>query len=379
MTAHLWEVDRNRILQIPVGATTSKDRLVWHYSKNGIFSVSSCYHMIFSDISSVTQPGNEEGQGSGDSTINWSVIWKLNIPPKVRMFLWRATLDTLPHRAELFRRRIASSPFCERCPESEETSMHILRACRGLDEIWLAAPFSMQLEIGNISFWAWLVMLKKRLEPDTFLLAVVVMWKTWETRNLETHGTKRYAPTDIVTWGQEFLERYWSAQVSIPVSAVPSTPSVWCASPPGFIKINTDASFPVNGSDALVSMVARSNSGECVWWSKKRIIGRPLPVDGEALAFLHGLQIAINHGWRSVIMESDCLQLVNSLSRATSSLASFGAILESCVELFPLFQNISFCYIRRLGNVLAHRLATSIVIPCSEGASLPPELDSIDE
>lgn len=33
MSAHLWEIDRNRILAIYIGAPNSRDKLVWHCSK----------------------------------------------------------------------------------------------------------------------------------------------------------------------------------------------------------------------------------------------------------------------------------------------------------------------------------------------------------
>lgn len=110
ISTHLWEVDKQRILQIPVGTATSRDRLIWHYSKNGAFSVASCYHMIFADttIASPELP-RDEGSGSNSHQINWTLVWRLKVPPKVRMFIWRATLNVLPHRAELFRRKISQT------------------------------------------------------------------------------------------------------------------------------------------------------------------------------------------------------------------------------------------------------------------------------
>lgn len=63
-----------------------------------------------------------------------------------------------------------------------------------------------------------------------------------------------------------------------------------------------------------MSMVTRDSMGVCVWWSKKRIVGRPSPADGDALAILHGMQIAKEHSWKNVVLESDCLQFVNCLS-----------------------------------------------------------------
>lgn len=102
---------------------------------------------------------------------------------------------------------------------------------------------------------------------------------------------------------------------------------------------------------------------------QEMIVQRPKPVDGEALAILLGLQRALAHGWHKVIMESDCLQVINCLSRNYSSLTSYGAILDACLELKPLFESLQFCFIRRKGNSLAHRLATLFVIPSSEGIS----------
>lgn len=63
-------------------------------------------------------------------------------------------------------------------------------------------------------------------------------------------------------------------------------------------------------------------------------------------------------------MESDCLKLINRLASNSSSLASYGAILDSCLALKPCFENISFSFIHRMGNSLVHRLATLAVIPC---------------
>lgn len=140
----------------------------------------------------------------------------------------------------------------------------------------------------------------------------------------------------------------------------------WQPPPLGVIKINTDVGLPANSSDSWISMVVRDSSGSCVWWSKKRIIGRPKPVDGEAQAILHGLNIAVVHGWRNIVVESDCKQLISCRSRPSRSLASFRAIVDACPELSSFFHSICFCFIRRSGNLLAHRLATLADIPCLE-------------
>lgn len=233
ISTHLWEVDKQRILQIPIGTATSRDRRIWHYSKNGAFSISSCYHMIFEATrrgsSGVTK--REMGDGSYSNHINWSLVWRMKVPPKVKMFVWRAALNTLPHRAELFRRKITHSPYCEHCHGEEETTDHILQRCRGTTAIWQAPPFSLQQLGERQSFWAWLTFLRSSLASETYLLAVVVMWKLWEVRNAEVHDTPTLSSPEIIQWCQVYLESYWSAQTPHIGRHFPSTAfSEW--SPP---------------------------------------------------------------------------------------------------------------------------------------------------
>lgn len=156
ISTHLWEVDKQRVLQIPIGTATSRDRLIWHFSKNGTFSISTCYHMIFAD-SHCTLPveSGNVGQGSNSNHLNWNLVWGMNVPPKVRMFVWRATLNTLPHKAKLFRRRIATSPSCDRCSREVETTEHIFQYCRKMEQIWKEPHFSLQQREEKLSFWAW--------------------------------------------------------------------------------------------------------------------------------------------------------------------------------------------------------------------------------
>lgn len=110
-------------------------------------------------------------------------------------------------------------------------------------------------------------------------------------------------------------------------------------------------------------MVARDSTGTCNYWSKKSVMGRPKPVDEEALAILHGLSTTAAHGWKAIILESDNLQLTHMLSRSTRTLASFGAIVDVCFEIRQFFQRLCFQFIRRAGNELAHRIATCYVVP----------------
>lgn len=54
--------------------------------------------------------------------------------------------------------------------------------------------------------------LKEHLSADTFMIALIMLWKTWELRNKEVHGSVEGFPYDLVRWAKEFLTTYQEAQ-----------------------------------------------------------------------------------------------------------------------------------------------------------------------
>lgn len=154
------------------------------------------------------------------------------------------------------------------------------------------------------------------------------MWKTWEVRNKEVHDSSFDAPDDIVQWCAAYLDHYQGAQIPPSLVALSRGASEWHAPPLWTVKVNVDAGLPRDSTNACVAMVARNYVGLCIWWSKNLIIGRPSPTDGEAIAILHGLNVARTKVWSNLVLKSDFLQLVNLLSSRSCSLASFGAIVD---------------------------------------------------
>lgn len=93
------------------------DRKVWHYTKNGMFSVKSCYHLIMNMNSSSSSAPTVSGFAGATVEGKWQWLWWLVLPPKVKMFLWRACCNFLPTQVELFRPKVVPSLICPRCHE----------------------------------------------------------------------------------------------------------------------------------------------------------------------------------------------------------------------------------------------------------------------
>jgi hypothetical protein len=101
--------------------------LVWRVEKNGHYSVRSAYRLCMESIadnSHLNRPGN------------WSSIWKLKVPTKIKNMIWRVCRGCLPTRARLLDEGVNCSSMCVMCEESYEDVSHVLFECPRARKVW---------------------------------------------------------------------------------------------------------------------------------------------------------------------------------------------------------------------------------------------------
>lgn len=123
-----FPVDVERIKIIPVSNSGCADERVWIASEDGVFRVRDMYALAIRNQC-------ETSSSNGDDTI-WKNIWKLHVPPKAKLFLWRASWDILPHGINLGIKGIESVGYCQRCG-SQETNSHVLKDCSWVKQVWV--------------------------------------------------------------------------------------------------------------------------------------------------------------------------------------------------------------------------------------------------
>lgn len=71
--------------------------------------------------------------------MSWSFIWKLKIPPKAIIFLWKLHREILPTRVFLHKRigNNFNQTLCPRCKGDEESSHHIFWQCVAAKKLWV--------------------------------------------------------------------------------------------------------------------------------------------------------------------------------------------------------------------------------------------------
>lgn len=118
-----WDIDILRdlfneniiqqILKIPISQSREEDVWLWLDEANGAYSVKSGYHRLCQIHTSDSNTGNN---------FNLLKIWRLSVPPKVKIFIWRACQNCLPSLDNLCRKYVEVYPICPICQSSLRTS-----------------------------------------------------------------------------------------------------------------------------------------------------------------------------------------------------------------------------------------------------------------
>ena len=115
--------EASKIIQIPVGGPMVQDYLAWNYTKNGVFTVRSSYHLCMEK-----KRARRGSPGSSSSVVNhkaWMNLWDTVAPGRIKVHTWRLLRNGLAVGSELHRRRIKPGVFCAACGR-EETNLQLL-------------------------------------------------------------------------------------------------------------------------------------------------------------------------------------------------------------------------------------------------------------
>ncbi|XP_074304588.1 uncharacterized protein LOC141639334 [Silene latifolia] len=131
---------------------------------------------------------------------------------------------------------------------------------------------------------------------------------------------------------------------------------LWSPPPDSVWKINVDtATF--EGIGCGIGVVVRNSVGEVGRAVVKQVRIQWGAEIVEAKAALLGLRMAAQMGLPRVILESDCLMLIDALKSKESVASYFGNVVLDILNLVHLFNSVSFSFVKRGGNVAAHLMA----------------------
>jgi hypothetical protein len=121
------------ILQIPLHQQGFGDFIAWGFTKHGRYTVRSGYHMQWRHpfgTRQFTLPGS-----SANNPV-WKTLWKLQIPSKIKIFIWRALHVIIPLKCVMANRHIGNSSECSICKQGPEDIQHLLFMCPTAQDLW---------------------------------------------------------------------------------------------------------------------------------------------------------------------------------------------------------------------------------------------------
>ena len=112
---------------------------------------------------------------SSSNNSNWSIIWKLTLPEKIKIFIWKATKNLLPTVENLCKHGIVQEARCKRCGNKVENILHVLVACKAAKKVLQLSPMANAVhEMGNLDLLRELTKLQRSLNKDDFELLMIL-------------------------------------------------------------------------------------------------------------------------------------------------------------------------------------------------------------
>ncbi|XP_057432855.1 uncharacterized protein LOC130725663 [Lotus japonicus] len=216
------------------------------------------------------------------SAFPWKKVWQLQVPNKVRHFLYRAAANRLPCKRNLARRGVLLHDSCVLCNAdgASKTLDRLFLQCEWTQRFWFAV---LNLRSSTLSsFRGWILGLLLNGDAELLTRVVMLVWALWKHRNeILFHGG--LADVGVVTnMAYEVLRDWTEANERRPAREGRQNQETmnfekgWIKPREGALRINIDAGwFGENGQG--LGLVIRDHHGECMYAATKFLSSRSNP------------------------------------------------------------------------------------------------------
>ncbi|XP_056691774.1 uncharacterized protein [Spinacia oleracea] len=185
------------ILSLHIPQEDTDDTYQWIANKKGQASVKSVYSLLVSE--------KEEQMANGFQNQFWKLLWKSNLLPKWKIFVWKLSNKALSVKENLKIRGMGLNTQCVLCLNHEEDSSHIFRDCFVAAHVWKASSLGITaLNNRHIGVEEWtrnfLMYFWKEDGHDSSraICFVAYLWSIWKQRNEVIFRGQHVNPEQII-------------------------------------------------------------------------------------------------------------------------------------------------------------------------------------
>ncbi|XP_073119607.1 uncharacterized protein [Henckelia pumila] len=345
------ERDKLLIQSTPLSKNHIEDRWNWGLDSKGCYTVKSGYKLLSSFQR--TDPDSNE--------INWLLVWRLKIPPKVRNFIWRTLSRCLPTKTALRGRRIDVQEWCPFCNHDPESDIHVLVRCSFARNVWCLTSIGSLVNAAT-SFRDWWTFLSTNHSSSDIESAAMILWNIWNARNDVVWNGFSKSPTLVYQSAVEVHHQWLLANQSIgssPSASLRQPNSSWTKPPINFVKCNVDAAVFKDPPRMGYGCIIRDSSGVVIKAICGCFPGIFTSIMAEAMSIREALSWLKELNISNVIVESDALLVVNAFHSSAIDVSGVGLLMEDCRFLASELLSCSLSFVYRSANQAAHRLARS--------------------
>lgn len=164
-------------------------------------------------------PDPLRGDCSTKTTL-WNKILALNIPPRVKIFVWKFAHDIIASEANLVCHHVPGSPRCVLCGFYWSNANHSILFYQEVKEAWRGSSWwHIFKNLKGSSPAEVLDSLCKELNKDDFECLCTKMWGVWKDRCTHAHKHKAHAklkePQRMGQWTDTYLYDFQKAQIQV--------------------------------------------------------------------------------------------------------------------------------------------------------------------
>lgn len=216
----------------------------------------------------------------------------------------------------------------------------------------------------NLSFKNWIALIfdkNNKLFCNHFLREEFIVFTAtlydllWLNRNKKAHGGNWFNVQELMIKVTKIAKEHWNCILLLSSSTGSLSNHIWMPPPPGWVKVNKDASF-IDGK-AHTGRILRNNNGSIISAATSSHHYHDA-LTAESIAILEACKFISNAKINNAIFEADSLNAITFIRSASgASLWTANVIIQEIRKFWHLWPKWRFKFVSRNANCSSHSLA----------------------